>query len=124
MRKTFLIPLALLAALPLLPGCRAKKVYPDPEVGWHNPSHTVLFGTLQRIAAKNTEDPPVWTIRFGTPRDPFGGEFALTPPQRLTGYVGGETVEVRGAPRPDFAHPDYAGTWFEVRGIRLWSPHR
>jgi hypothetical protein len=121
MRKT-LLPLLFL--LPLLPACSAKKVYPDPAFGWHNNDFSTVFGRLARITPRNPDDPPVWIIRFGAQNDPYAGQLALTPPDMLTGYNGGETVEVRGAIRKDLAYPDYAGTWFEVSSIRLWSPHR
>ncbi|HVX83562.1 MAG TPA: hypothetical protein VH253_01975 [Phycisphaerae bacterium] len=122
MRKSLLPLLCLL--LPLLPDCSAKKVYPDPAFGWHNNDFSTIFGRLSRITARNPSDPPVWVIRFGAPADTYAGQLALTPPDMLTGYNGGETVEVRGRVRADLAHPDYTGTWYEVSSIRLWSPHR
>ena len=122
---TRLIPLALLPLFAAaLPACSAKKVYPDPTIGWHNANYSILFGRLQKVPAHNTEDPPVWTLRFGAGDDRYQGEFALTPPARLTGYSGGETVEVRGTPSPELAHPDYPGPWYEVQSIRMWAPHR
>ena len=122
MRKS-LLPLPLLL-LTLLPACSARKVYPDPTFGWHNSSFSIIFGRLATITAKNPDDPPVWVIRYGNLQDTYGGQVALTPRDMLTGYNGGETVELRGRVRTDIAHPDFTGTWFEISSIRLWSPHR
>jgi hypothetical protein len=107
-----------------LPGCKAAKSYPDPLPGWHNASYTTVLGRLQRMPAVKPENPPVWVIRFGNAADPYRGEFAVTPPERLTGYSGGELVEVKGNIRPDMSHPDYAGTWYEIQSIRMWSNRR
>jgi hypothetical protein len=106
-----------------LAACNTKKRFPEPNPGWHNDNYSVIFGRLQRVLAKNPDDPPVWVIRFGFAQERFGGEFALTPPQRLTGYSGGELVEIHGTMRTDLGFPDYSGTWYEVHSIRMWHPH-
>ncbi len=106
-----------------LVGCGKKKRYPEPLAGWHNDDYSVIFGRIQRVAAKNPDDPPVWVIRFGLETEKFGGELALTPAQRLTGYSGGELVEAHGMVRSDMGSPDYPGNWYEIRSIRLWKPH-
>ena len=105
-------------------GCKAAKSYPDPLPGWHNASFTTVFGRLQRIPAAKPENPPVWIIRFGNAADPYRGEFAVMPAERLTGYGGGELVEVKGNIRSDLSYPDYTGTWYEIQSIRMWSNHR
>jgi len=105
-------------------GCKATKTYPDPLPGWHDANYSTVFGRLQRIPAANPDNPPVWVVRFGLTSDPYRGQFAITPPERLTGYSGGEMVEIRGTIRPDLSYPDYSGTWYEVRSIRMWSNHR
>ena len=104
-----------------LAGCKATKHYPDPLPGWHNADFSVIYGRLQRIASKSPDRPPVWIIRFGLGTERFGGELALTPPERLIGYSGGENVEIKGSVRTDLAHTDYPGTWYQVQSIKLWS---
>lgn len=107
-------------------GCSAKKVYPEADLGWHDAGHTVIFGTLQRVMGRQAEGagPPIWVIRYSAKDDAYGGELALTPPERLTGYSGGEKVEIRGEVRPELSYPDYPGKWFAIRSIRMWAARR
>jgi hypothetical protein len=105
-------------------GCMKKKIYPDPLPGWHAEDYSVIFGRLARVVAKNPDDPPVWVVRFGLSTARYGGELALTPPGKLLGYSGGEQVEIHGQPRPELGYPNYGGTWYEVRSIRMWSGRR
>jgi hypothetical protein len=107
-----------------VPGCMKKKIYPDPLPGWHSADYSTIFGRLQRVVAKNVDDPPVWVVRFGLSTDRYGGELALTPPGKLLGYSGGEQVEIHGQVRPELGYPNYPGTWYEVGGIRLWEARR
>ena len=121
------LPILSLAALLLLtsvPGCMKKKTYPDPLPGWHSANFDTVFGRLQRVVAKNPDDPVVWVVRFGTAQSRFGGELALMPAQKLIGYSGGEQVEIHGTPRTDLGYPNYPGTWYEVRSIHLWNGRR
>lgn len=104
-----------------LGGCKAKHTYPEPAVGWHTNDFSTIFGRLLRVRAKNPDDPPVWVIRYGLPSDTYGGQLALTPPNKMIGYGGGEMVEVHGVVRLDLGHPDYTGTWYEVHGVKLWE---
>ncbi len=120
LKTTFAASLVLIS----MSGCMKKKVFPDPLPGWHSEDYTVIFGRLQRVIAKNPDEPPVWVVRFGTSQSRFGGELALTPPQKLVGYSGGEQVEIHGVLRPELGYPNYPGTWYEVRGIRLWEGRR
>jgi hypothetical protein len=121
MTKRTLVGASLI--LLVLAGCGKKKRYPEPLPGWHNDDYSVIFGRLQRVVAKNPDDPPVWVIRFGIGTEKYGGELALTPPQRLIGYSGGEQVELHGTVRMDLAYPNYPGNWFEIHSIRMWKPH-
>ena len=118
--------ITVLAAVVLfsVAGCRATTTYPDPLPGWHNGNYSSIFGRLQRIAAAKEGVPPVWVIRFGLTSDPYQGELAITPPEKLIGFSGGEQVEVRGAVRPDLKYPGYPGTWYEVQSIRMWRSYR
>lgn len=104
-------------------GCSAKKVYPDPDIGSHTADYSVIFGRLQRVMPANPDNPPVWVVRFGIRQEPYGGELALTPADRLLGYTGGEMVQVRGRINPSVKSPDYPGNWYEISAIRLWVPH-
>jgi hypothetical protein len=118
---------AILAALVVgagVSGCMKRKIYPDPLPGWHADDYSTVFGRLQRVVARNADDPPVWVIRFGLATDRYGGELALTPPGKLLGYTGGEQVEIHGTVRPELGYPNYPGTWYEVRSIRMWSGRR
>ena len=118
-----LVPAAAVLLLAIA-GCKATKVYPDPYPGWHTGDYSTVLGRLQRVPAKNPDDHPVWVIRFGLDTDPYHGELALTPPERLDAYSGGELVEVRGAIHPELKYPDYPGTWYVIHSIRMWNPHR
>ncbi|HUO10037.1 MAG TPA: hypothetical protein VM008_17155 [Phycisphaerae bacterium] len=108
----------------VLAACHSKKRYPEPLPGWHNDDYSVIFGRLQRVVSKNPDEQPVWVIRFGLATEKYGGELALTPPQRLVGYTGGEDVELHGAVRTDLAYPSYPGNWYEIHSIRMWKPHQ
>ncbi len=124
MKPTRAVTLAASLLLVTASSCMKKKVYPDPLPGWHSEDYSTIFGRLQRVLAKNPDDAPVWVVRFGLSQSRFGGELALTPPEKLFGYSGGEQVEIHGSPRLDLGYPNYSGTWYEVRSIRLWAGHR
>src|SRR5437660_582165 len=88
-----------LATLTLL-ACQERKRYPDISVGWHSPDFSVVFGRLLRIPLPAPDPgsptpPPAWVLKFDQ-GGPYNGEIALTPPERLVGYSGGEPVEVHG----------------------------
>ena len=63
-------------------------------------------------------------VRFGIKQDEYGGELALTPPEKLRGYSGGELVKMHGQIRTDLGAPGYKGTWYEVQGVQLWENYR
>jgi len=122
-RPAIHLPLLATSLFLVLAGCVTKKHFPEPLPGWHNDDYSVIFGRLQRVLAKNPDDPPIWVVRFGFSQDRFGGELALTPPQRLTGYSGGEQIQLHGVVRPELGYPSYPGTWYEVHSIRMWRSH-
>jgi hypothetical protein len=110
------------ATLMLAAGCKTKKiVHPEVNPGWHDASFSVVFGRLQRIPAQKAGEPPVWVVRFGPPNDIYGGQLAITPPERIAGFSGGEQVEVRGRLRPGNEGPL---TWYEASSIKLWRNYR
>jgi hypothetical protein len=117
---------ALLAAgwLAITSACSTRKDFPEPYVGWHNSSYSEMFGRLQRISGPTPDDPPTWVLRFGTPGDMYGGELALTPPERLRGYAGGESVEVKGRVLDQATTDAYNGRWYVVDSIQMWSTYR
>jgi hypothetical protein len=117
-----------LAAAALL-GCSAKKRYPDPAAGWHSLDYSVVFGRLTRVPMPAPDPstpapPPAWVLKFGEATDQYGGEFALTPPEKLVGYSGGEPVEVRGRLMEGGTSDPYNGRWYVVDSIRMWHGHR
>jgi hypothetical protein len=109
-----------------LAGCgKATKAYPEALPGWHNADYSTVYGRLLRIPAQKADDPPVWVVRYGLAADQYRGELAITPPEVLIGYKGGEMVEIRGAVHPELAPaPDHPATWIEVQSMRLWSNYR
>ncbi len=111
----------LLAALAC---CSARKTYPDPSPGWHSGDFSVLFGRLQRVPSPAPNTPPTWTLKFGTANDTYLGEVALTPGERMTGYSGGEAVEVRGHPLDQATTDPFNGRWYVVDSIRMWRGHQ
>ena len=111
--------LFLAAALPLF-SCTTRRDFPEPTVGWHSISYNVVFGQLQRLPPTAAGAPPVWTIRFGAGSDPNQGLFALTPPERLVGYSGGEHVEIRGHLFDQQTTDAYNGRWYVVNSIQYW----
>src|SRR4051812_35790677 len=115
---------ALLAAALLAPGCSARKTYPDAAPGWHSSNYSVIFGTLRRLPGSTEDAPPVWTVRFGATDDPYRGELALTPPERMVGYSGGERVELRGHLLNQDTTDPYNGRWFVADSIQMWAPYR
>ena len=126
-------PLRLFAAVTLaslVAGCHARKTYPDAAPGWHSPDYSIVFGRLQRVLIPPSATqpdaeapPPVWTIRFGLSQDPYSGEFALTPADRLVGYSGGENVEIRGHRATQPTSDVFNGRWYSVDSIRMWNGH-
>lgn len=122
MRMTATLLVLATSALLALSACQAKKVYPDPHPGWHAEDYRTIFGRLQRIAAKNPADPPVWVIRYGySDSDKYGGRFNLTPPQQLIGFSNGDLIRITGTIRPEYIHPEFAGSWYQIESIRLWQ---
>jgi hypothetical protein len=118
--------LSLGLVLCLLGGCNARKRYPDAAPGWHSKDFSIIFGRLQRVVPaappgdSNAAPAPIWTIRFGSSQEIYGGELALTPAEQLVGYTGGETVEVRGHLLTQTTNDAYSGRWFVVESIRMW----
>jgi hypothetical protein len=119
-RKTLTAAWVLVAAA-MVGGCKAKKTYPDPDLGWHSADYSIVMGRLQRIAGKEADEPPIWLIRYDVGKDKYRGEFALTPVEKMVGYAGGEMVEIRGSIKPEDPKSGYHGPWYEVREIRLWT---
>jgi hypothetical protein len=113
-----------MAAAMVLGGCKAKRDFPEPNVGWHSPSYSVLFGRIRRAQGATPESPPVWVIRFGEPGDGYGGELALTPPEKLTGYSGGEHVEVHGHLMSESTSDAYNGRWYVVDSVQYWTGYQ
>lgn len=103
-------------------GCSAKKVYPDLTPGRHSADYHTVFGRIQRVAQKDPLAPPVWIIRYGySDSDSYGGKLNLTPPEKLTGYSGGEMVMITGSVRREMMLPGVTGTWYYVDSIRMWQ---
>ena len=118
MKKAIISALLVLA----IAGCKATKTYPDPLPGSHSADYSSVFGRLQRIAPKNPDNPSIWVVRFGLGSEPYGGQFALTPPEKLIGYIGGEQVELKGTIlKGTPPQPDFTGSWYQVQGVRMWS---
>jgi hypothetical protein len=105
-------------------GCSARRSYPEPSIGWHSPSYSVIFGRIQRVPGSNPDSPTLWTIRFADPRDAYQGELALTPPERLTGYSGGEHVEIHGHVMQEPTTDAYKGRWYVVDSIQMWTDYK
>ena len=122
--RTALLSVALCTTLIASGGCKARKDFPEGEIGWHNPSFTSVYGTLQKIRGATDEDPPTWVVLFSGPQGPYQGMLALTPPVKLTGYSGGERVELRGHVLTDATTDAYNGRWYVVDSIQLWVGHR
>ena len=125
MRMTPALTLAAiaLASLALVPACtKPRPGLPDVLPGWHSPNYEIIMGRLERRAGKDPTEAPTWVLRYGLAAgDPYGGEVALLPPDALTGYSGGEPIEVHGAVEPEFKSATYPGTWFRVSAIRYWK---
>ena len=115
-----------LAALTLDSGCKARKDYPEPNLGSHSPSYNVVFGRLVRVPGRDPDAPPTWLIRFGFPHDAYQGELALTSPSPnfILGYTGGEPVELHGHVLPQTTTDAYNGRWYQVDSIQLWSGYK
>lgn len=124
LRRRFPLALAALFLFAALSGCSARKNYPEPNYGWHSPSFTAIYGQLQRRPGSAPDAPPVWVIRFGTPSDSYQGEFALTPPERLAGYSGGENVEIHGHVFDQQTTDAYNGRWYVVDSIQMWAAYK
>jgi len=112
-----------LAALALL-ACNSRKRYPDANIGWHSADFSTVFGRLLRIPLpapdpNSPTPPPAWVLKFDN-SGPYNGEIALTPPERLVGYSGGEPVEVHGHFLNQPTNDPYNGRWYVVDSIRMW----
>jgi hypothetical protein len=116
--------LAMTIALAGLAGCKAKRTYPEPNVGWHSPSYSVLFGRIRRAPGATPDSLPIWVLRFGDASDAYGGELALSPPEKLAGYSGGENVEVHGHLLTDKTNDAFSGRWYVVDSIQYWSGYQ
>jgi hypothetical protein len=121
--------LALGLAVAAMAGCKARKRYPDPAIGWHSPDYGVVYGRLFRVPLPAPSPgaeapPPAWVLKFGEAGESYAGEIALTPPERLVGYSGGEAVEVRGHFMKGATNDPYNGKWYVVDSIRMWYGHR
>ena len=122
MGKFAMTVLGVLAMALVFSGCSAKKAYPDLTPGWHSADYGTIFGRLQRVPSKNPDNPPLWIIRYAyTDTDKYSGKLNLTPPVKLTGFSGGELVQMTGVVHPEFTHPEFGGTWYEIQSIRLWD---
>ena len=106
-----------------LAACTARREFPEPAVGWHSPGFTTVYGRLQQLPGTG-DNPPVWTIRFGGAGDPYSGQLALTPGDRMVGYTGGETVQIKGHILDQTTTDAFNGRWYVVDSIQMWSEHR
>lgn len=117
-----------LAILALIPGCKARKDFPEPNIGSHTPNFDVIFGRLVRVPARDPDGEPTWLLRFGYPHDPYQGEMALTdlkkPSTFALGYSGGEPVEIHGHLLNQSTADSFNGRWYVVDSIQLWSGYR
>lgn len=115
---------AVLLAAMTLAGCQTKKTYRQPDAGWHSADFRTVLGRVR----KTSDDPAVWLLRFGTPSEPYQGEFALTvpadAPNRLAGYTGGEMVEVKGHLLDKPTTDAYNGRWLVVDSIQMWVNYK
>jgi hypothetical protein len=121
--KKIAIFLLALASIPLASCKQPRATYPDIYPGWHNGDYSIIMGRLQRIPARDPSEAPTWIIRYGLTAtdDSYNGELALSPPGALTGYSGGELVEIRGEVDPNFKSPNYPGTFYNIRRINIWN---
>lgn len=120
--------LAVALAGCLLSACTERQRYPDAAVGWHSPDYSVVFGRLFRVPLPAPDPstpapPPAWVLKFGETSEMYNGEIALTPPERMVGYSGGEMVEVRGRFLDTPTSDPYSGRWYTVESIRMWRGH-
>jgi hypothetical protein len=119
-----LLILLIPAGILLLPACNARKDYPEPAIGWHSPTFSVVYGTLRTLPGRTPQDNPTWVITFGSNSDPYQGLLAITPPEKLIGYAGGERVEVKGRILDQPTTDAFNGRWYVVDSIQLWSDYR
>jgi hypothetical protein len=125
-KRIALITLVLLTAALGLTGCGKKhRRYPEGEIGWHSNGYGKIFGRLQLVRPTTEGQKPYWVIRYAsaTGTDIYGGKMVLTPEIMMTGYAGGEYVELTGRVRPDLKNEAGTGMLYEVQGIRLWVGH-
>ena len=116
--------LFLIVLAAALPACKARKDFPEPGVGWHSPSFSVVYGTLRRLPGPNPDDDPTWVVIFGPAHGAYQGMLALTPPVKLTGYSGGERVELKGRMLDRETVDAFNGRWYVVDSIQYWSGYR
>ena len=117
---------ACLLVLGALGACgKSHRRFPEPEAGWHSPAYDKIFGRLQLVRPNAEGAKPYWIIRYASSIGPdiYGGNMVLLPESMMTGFAGGEMVEVSGRIRPDMKNAAGTGMLYEVTGIRFWVGH-
>ncbi len=127
-RQSWSVALVLAGVAVWLGGCQTRREFPEPAAGWHAGDYGVVFGRLQRVAAADPEEPAAWAVRFGEGGEAHGGRLTLTPGGMMTGFAGGDLVEVRGRLVGEAGGggtgDTMRGIHYAVESIRLWAGYR
>jgi hypothetical protein len=121
MTRRILLVLLTAAALAAA-ACNARKDFPEPDIGWHSPNFSKVFGILRLLPGRNPGDKPTWVVIFGSTQDTYQGLLALTEPP--VGYAGGEPVELYGHILDQATTDAFNGRWYVVDSIQLWTEYR
>jgi hypothetical protein len=126
MKLSALVGLILCVVALGISGCGKKhRRFPEGEIGWHSASYSKIFGKLQLVQGSAENQKPYWIIRYASTTGPdiYGGKMVLMPENMMTGYSGGEYVELTGRVRQDLQNTAGTGMLYEVQGIRIWIGH-